>query len=436
MRKPIFALALVLAAFSSCSSSTTSPTGDGVPTTGDYVVLAWNDLGMHCLNPTYDQAVVLPPYNNLWAQVIQRGNPPRVVTAGLTVEFSLEDNTFSYGKRDYGQFWDNAVALFGDIFGPGGLEHDKGLTGTGLSGEMEQSGDHFVAEAIPVVPVNDSDVWSPYQVAVIVVKNAAGDELIRTKAIVPVSDEIDCSKCHGADPWADIIEKHDEEHATALADTVPFLCALCHGSPALGSVTPGSSGIFLSKAIHGSHADRLATCYDCHPGQVTQCSRSERHTATGGNCETCHGSMQQVADRITGGVLPWVDEPRCAQCHDHSVVAGVATPGALYRNSTGHGGVYCAACHNSPHVMYPSLLLADNYQPRQYHGSSHRVKTIGSCGVCHSDSRGEVGEIGEFGEAHGGSSPEHKNACHTCHTVVPTDTSKWPHSYQWNNSND
>ena len=45
-------------------------------TSARYVVLAWNDLGMHCLNPTYDTAVILPPYNTVWAQVIQRGNPP------------------------------------------------------------------------------------------------------------------------------------------------------------------------------------------------------------------------------------------------------------------------------------------------------------------------------------------------------------------------
>jgi len=200
MRYWIPVLTVLVAAGVSCGEDTTGPSGDGTPTRGDYAILAWNDLGMHCLNPTYDQAVVLPPYNNLWAQVIRRGNPPEVVTAGLTVEFSLEDNTYSYGKRDYGQFWDNAVDLFGDIFGPGGLPHDVGLTGTGLSGEMGMRGDHFVAEGIPVVPVFDSGEWNPYQVAVIVVKNAAGDELVRTKAVVPVSDEINCSRCHGADP--------------------------------------------------------------------------------------------------------------------------------------------------------------------------------------------------------------------------------------------
>lgn len=436
MRIGIFFLSIVgTIAVSACQDDTTGPSGNGTPPRGDYVVLAWNDLGMHCLNPTYDQAVVLPPYNTVWAQVIKRGNPPEIVTADLTVEFSLEGNTHSYGKRDYGQFWDNAVDLFGDIFGPGGLPHDIGLTGTGLSGEMEARGDHFVAEGIPVVPVNDAGTWDPYQVAVILVKNASGEELARTKAVVPVSDEINCNKCHGADPWADIIVKHDEEHLTALADTVPFLCALCHGSPVLGHTTPGSSGIFLSKAIHGSHADRGASCYDCHPGPVTQCSRSERHTATSGNCETCHGGMAQVAERITGGVLPWIDEPRCAQCHNHSGVSGVSTPGALYRNAEGHGGVYCAACHHSPHAMYPSLVASDNYQPQQYHGASRRVKSIGSCGVCHDDSRGERDEINDFAEKHGGTSPEHTIACHSCHTVVPADTTKWPHRYQWSNSN-
>src|SRR5512135_314452 len=68
---------------------------------GSYLVVAWNDLGMHCLNPEYDTAVILPPYNTLWAQVIQRGNPPKLVTSGITVEYRIVNNTYSYGKRSY-----------------------------------------------------------------------------------------------------------------------------------------------------------------------------------------------------------------------------------------------------------------------------------------------------------------------------------------------
>jgi hypothetical protein len=59
---------------------------------------------MHCLNPTYDRLVILPPYNNLLAQVVQRGNPPKIVTSGITVDYRIQDNTYSYGKRNYGQF--------------------------------------------------------------------------------------------------------------------------------------------------------------------------------------------------------------------------------------------------------------------------------------------------------------------------------------------
>ena len=68
---------------------------------------------MHCLNPTYDTAVILPPYNTVHAQVIRKGNPPQIVTSGVTVQYALINNTYSYGKRSYGQFWDFMLQLFG-----------------------------------------------------------------------------------------------------------------------------------------------------------------------------------------------------------------------------------------------------------------------------------------------------------------------------------
>jgi len=87
-------------------------------TNGQFVVFAWNDLGMHCLNPTYDEAVILPPYNNLFAQVVKQGDPPQIVTSGVTVEYAIMNNTSSYGKTDtfgavFAQFWDNSLKLFG-----------------------------------------------------------------------------------------------------------------------------------------------------------------------------------------------------------------------------------------------------------------------------------------------------------------------------------
>jgi hypothetical protein len=398
---------------------------------GDYVVFAWNNLGMHCLNPTYDELVILPPYNTVEVQVIKRGDPPQIITSGVTVDYSMVNNTSSYGKREYGGFW----TYFTDLFGGTAPAHDIGLTGTGLAGTMTVSADHFVAEGMPVVPVNDAGTWDPFQVIDIKVKDGSGNVLVTTQATVPTSDEINCAKCHtegAGSVFTNILTAHDIAHGTDLVNSKPVLCASCHGSPALGTNGPGTSGKYLSQAIHGYHASKDASCYDCHPGNTTKCSRSNAHMGTtgDGNCTTCHGDMANVASTIDNGRVPWVTEPKCVTCHTD--VTGVDTQNALYRNSTGHGNVYCTACHGSPHAMYPSREAKDNYQPEHYQGS--KIKSIGSCGVCHDNSRGE-GSGGEFNEAHGGTNPEKKNACHVCHTAISDNTADWPHSYTWKNSN-
>jgi hypothetical protein len=399
--------------------------------TGDYSVFAWNDLGMHCLNPTYNKLVILPPYNNVHVQVIKRGNPPEIVTAGITVSYKLTKNTSSYNKRSYGGFWDYFTKLFGSL----APAHDIGMKGNGLWGNMTLSGDQFVAEGIPVVPVNDDGTWNPFQVAEITVKNSSGTVLMQTQAMVPTSDEINCAKCHGSstvDAFDDILAKHDSKHATTLsaAGSKPVLCASCHPSPALG-ITTGPQK-YLSQVLHGSHSSKTGIgCYDCHPGATTKCNRSLAHSTDDGNCTTCHGDMANVSSTIAAGRIPWASEPACATCHKD--VTGVATGSTLYRNAKGHGNIYCTVCHGSPHAMYPSRETADNYQPNQYQGS--KIKTIGSCGICHSSSRGEEGDSGEFNGVHGGTNPEKSIGCRVCHTSVPSNTADWPHAYTWKNSN-
>ena len=409
-------------------------------------MFAWNDLGMHCLNPTYDTAVLLPPYNNLFAQVIERGNPPQVVTDGILVSYSLVDNTTSMGKvddygGDFSQFWTNAEKLFGTP-----LADDTGLNlvtktlHNSLAGSMAVSNDHFEADGIPVVPVLDNGTWDPYQVAEVVVTNSSGTELIRTRATVPTSDEIDCAKCHGkggeategigggtTNVFANILALHDASNGTELASQTPVLCANpnCHGSPALGS-TNGNPAGYLSKVIHSKHAEEAEgiTCYSCHPGKTTKCSRSTAHTASDGNCTSCHGNLAKVGSSIAkDGRIPWVNEPACATCH--TGVAQVDTGTTLYRHANGHGGVYCAACHGSPHAMIPSEQPKDEYQALQYQSVA---VPIGSCAVCHGNSHG--GGAGEFGEEHGGSNGR-ASACRVCHTVTPSSVTSGPHHFEW-----
>lgn len=432
---------------SGCGGSLNPQSPGPLPTPpGEYVVFAWNDLGMHCLNPTYDSMVILPPYNTLWAQVIVRGNPPKVVTETITIEYRLLNNTRSYGKTDrfggaFAGFWDNAGALFGAT-----LAQDTGLNlvesnrHNGLSGTMLLSGDHFEVDGIPATPVDDQGAWNPYQVAEITVRGTTGSVLARTRATVPTSDEINCARCHaqggagtisigggGVDAFRNILAAHDAKHGSAytppLSGRGPFLCAGCHASPALGgsSATPA---MYLSAVIHHAHAGKNAACYDCHPGPETTCNRSQAHTAADGHCVACHGDLAQVAGSIrTGGRVPWRSEPKCVTCH--SGTQEVDTGAVLYRNAIGHGGLYCAACHGSPHAMVPSHVAADNYQALQYQG---KAQALGSCKACHSSSRGQ-GES-EFGEAHGGVG-SHRSACSICHTAIVGGAPRWPHGFTW-----
>ncbi len=275
-RRPIVPalILLALAAFLG-SCSTTEPevvTPVVIPAASmSYIVLAWNDTGMHFLNSTYNGAVYQPPYNTLCAQVVKRGDPPEIVTAGVTLEYAIVGNTYSYGKstadpdpvRDYAQFWDHALELF-DV----DLAHDTGLNFTdpdvhnGLAGTMLLKGERFEATGVPVVPINDAGTWDPYQVAEVVVRDASsGVELARTRTMAQTSDEINCGKCHGQTindrEIGSVLKEHDDSHETTFVeDGVPVLCADCHGSPILGTTGPGSAEKYLSYAIHIFHYDQ------------------------------------------------------------------------------------------------------------------------------------------------------------------------------------
>ncbi|MEJ2707143.1 MAG: hypothetical protein P8074_05975, partial [Anaerolineales bacterium] len=253
------------------------------PQLGDYVVIGWNDLGMHCYNRDFQDLAVLPPYNTLWAQVIQRGDPPKIVTSGVTVEYSFPDNTYSVGKSN---FWDFDLQLFGVDLPP-----NVGLTGNGLAGEMKPSGDHFVADGIPLTEFSDSapDTRQPYQLAEMIVKDTSGNVLASNEIVAPVSTEMRCDNCHSDGAFgistgrveSNILTLHDKKnmdeypsgHTGALMDRRPVLCAECHSSNALGA--PGVPGIpSLSNAMHDEHQGKASNstdgCYNCHPGPATK----------------------------------------------------------------------------------------------------------------------------------------------------------------------
>lgn len=357
-----------------------------VPILGDYVVLTWNDLGMHCYNPFFRDLAVLPPYNNLWAQVIRRGDPPQIVTQGVTVSYDFPLNTYSVGKTD---FWEYDLQLFGVDLPP-----NIGLTGKGLSGSMDVHADHFAAEGIPLTEYNDGDhaTRQPYQLANINVRDAGNNVLATNQVVAPVSTEMRCDNCHFDGAFGistgrvdtNILTLHDEEnqdeypngHEGALMNRRPVLCAECHATNALGA--PGAGDVpNLSKAMHSKHAGKVPDstdgCYNCHPGPSTKCLRDVMSSQHGMGCTDCHGTMEDVKENPN----PWLNEPRCDTCHQG---ASFAQNNPLYRLSTGHGGVYCEGCHDSTHAIAPSTEANDAIKFRNLQGYAG---TLDRCEVCH-----------------------------------------------------
>ncbi|AJE04136.1 carboxypeptidase-like regulatory domain-containing protein [Geobacter pickeringii] len=358
--------------------------------TMNYVVVAWNDLGMHCAQDDYSYFCVLPPFNTLHVQVIQRG--VGVVTSGITVSYAFPKKTDSARNTNFWQY----AAKYGWNVPP-----NIGITGTPLAGTMAVDANNlgFVATGIPVTPYDDDGTWDPYGTATITVTNTATGAVLQTASVVvPVSTEMNCSNCHGmADTYLNILQTHDRRTGTTLAADqakgVLHLCAECHADNALGLA--GKPGVTnLSLAMHGFHRDKMVStgssqspeCYNCHPGPRTNCLRGIMSHA-GQTCTDCHGNLSAMTTALQNGRKPWLEEPRCGDCHGSLHQENSAT---LYRNSIFtnspdpkmNGQLYCAACHNSPHAEFSSTNHVDNGLPQKYQGDSY---WLWNCYVCHTD---------------------------------------------------
>ena len=349
-----------------------------------YTIFAYNELGMHCMNQDFKDLCILPPFNTMRTQVIDRsGEEPRIVedSTSLRLVYSVPGNTSSFSKTN---FWNYSGRLFGVNLPP-----DVGLTGNTLKGRLiPNAGDNdWIASGIPVTPVKDDGKSDPFQLALIrLVRKTDNVTLASTKAVIPVSWEINCNICHGdaaTRPAVDILRDHDRLHGTQLMKHRPVLCASCHADPALGSTgTPGVSN--FSSAMHLAHAPRMGaaslknSCYACHPGVNQECQR-DVHKTVGIECQDCHGGMTSVGNPLR---TPWVSQPTCAQCHELiNPDFAYEEPGKLFKESRGHGGVHCSACHGEQHAVGPAITAPDNFQAILKQG---HTGPIDNCSVCHS----------------------------------------------------
>jgi hypothetical protein len=327
------------------------------------------------MNRDFSKIAILPPYNNLMAQVIIKGNSstkPKVVTDIGKITYDIPGNTYSVGKTN---FWTYAKKLFGVD-----LQKNIGLTGKGLMGNMVKKDNYFIAEGIPITPFTDLDKVNedPYQLAAIKVYSSNNILLTSTKTVIPVSTEMNCvgSGCHSNE--TQILNKHEKKGGFNPKNT-PILCASCHSSNALGTKGNKEAKSF-SFVIHDKHAEKAKDdCYKCHPGSKTQCYRDIMFSA-GIKCTNCHGTMKDIAKSIEKGRKPWLEEPSCgnSKCHGKDYAE---EKNKLYRQSKGHGGIYCSGCHGSPHAILPTTSKSrDNVQNVALQGFKGILK---KCEVCH-----------------------------------------------------
>lgn len=370
-----------------------------------YLILAYNDLGMHCMQNDYSAFMILPPANTVRVQVFEKGvDKAKLINSGIIVEYKVNNNTTSSDKIN---FWQYAKDYGFN------LKPNEGITGNYLSGVCKLSKDknYYEAEAIPVTPFNDgSKERNPYQtITVTVIDEVTKKVLVKEDSIVvPVSDEMNCSNCHGKeDTYINILKTHDKKVKTNfyedLKNNIRHKCSECHSDNALGA--PGEVGIpSFSLAMHGFHAPLMSMsnlenqCYNCHPGIETQCSRGAM-AKVGITCNDskCHGDIDNVAQSLREGRRAWFDEPKCSTCHGEIYST---KDNQLYKESYLENGPYgmngkvkCAICHNSPHAEWVSSLTLDNEIPKKIYGKPDFIR---KCTACHEE-RGN-GKIHEFKE--------------------------------------
>lgn len=346
-----------------------------------YSLLAWNDLGMHCMDgKDYSMFSILPPFNNLHAQLVN-ASTGKAVTSGVTLSYeAVADptgsiNTSSAGKTN---FWNWVQSLYG-----ANPAANVGLTGNATPSatprplSLDAANLWFEASGIPITPYDDTGAKNYYPTVKVTAKDSTGKLLASTITVLPVSDEITCAACHASraatetnpallaarpaagwvnDPNAEldwkknILRLHDQKqagnakyiaalntkgmpaglYASALAGK-PTLCAGCHASNALPGT--GLAGIStMTSAQHSSHGKAIdpanllsldasanrAACYNCHPGSVTKCLR---------------GAMGDAVDANGNATMG------CQSCHGNmSKVGNPARVGWLQEPT-------CQACH-------------------------------------------------------------------------------------------
>lgn len=364
-------------------------------------VLAWNNLGMHCMDDDFSIFAILPPYNTVLAQVVTgtNGTAYRRDGTGIYVNYQAvldarnSINATSVGKNN---FWDFSLQMLGAALPPdeglslSGASPGAAMPGAGNSRKpmhYESAPDWFVAWGVPITPYDDNLQLNPYPLMHVAATGAV--PAAATDIVLPVSVEMNCRACHSsgsgpaARPAADwewntvptrdyrlnILQLHDEErfadmaaaytnvlaakgynarglYATVIEDGKPLLCASCHLSEAIpDSGEPGVPP--LTEAVHTLHAGVNDPDTGVALGVTSNRSACYR-CHPGGETRCLRGAMGHAV--ATNGTLAM----QCQNCHGTMAMVGST-------NRTGWlDEPNCQACHTGDAVTNSGQIRYDN----------------------------------------------------------------------------
>ncbi|MGE4263697.1 MAG: cytochrome ubiquinol oxidase subunit I [Desulfovibrio sp.] len=349
------------------------------PAADEYVLLAWPGQGVDMVVESQGVFSLRPPRQTLNAQLIKRGDGPSKITDGVALTYAVE-----------------------------------GGAATGAMTILQGRDWHHAT--LSIAPRKPDGALFPYPLATVEARDAAtGAVLARTRAVLPVSDEVACASCHGgadkhgnisAETGLNILRIHDRLNRTRLvaghkASGKPVQCNDCHADPLSGKDGRGDL-LSVSAALHGFHANTLKgqgaeSCAACHPSRAEGGTRFQRglHTEMGMDCVSCHGALEdhalgllkreaeadggkgkRGAKRLISQITPqgmdkkdipprtaWVQMPDCLACHKDY---GAPDPSLAFGNWTSKpeerfrlrldemGALSCPACHGPQHALYPS----------------------------------------------------------------------------------
>ena len=374
---------------------------------GSYTLLAWNDLGMHCMDGLdFSVFTILPPYNTLHAQLKDKNG--KLITSNVLLTYqAYADSTGSINTSSAGKtnFWVWVYDLFGLNPAPNiGLNLDGLLTGTPAPGNPAPSltpaamtyntaYNWFEAEGIPITPFDDKGNKNFYPMVKVVAKDAlSGKVLATTTTILPVSDEMTCKGCHASttatdnpaqiaakpvpdwlfdnDPNKDwkrnILLLHDQKQA---ADAT-FKTAL---------TTAGYAKGLLSAADNG----KPVLCVACHASNA-YFDKENKKTVMGGLTingktippftQSIHQKHAQVLDPTTLTPLDSIgNRTACYECHPGSVTQCLRGAMGKALDNKGNALMSCQSCHGS-------LAQVASTQRQGWYNEP-------SCESCHNDSK-------------------------------------------------